>query len=540
MKGDFTRNTFDPFNHFTRVLMQQGRVQVDSDWNEQTSIVLHFLRTLARDLIGPFGGPKDILGEDDIVIKKTSGFEIITEASDIDNFAELSDEEKEKLEKLLSSSKIPILISKGHYYVDGYLCTNDDFILFNNQPDYPVPDDEKLDDGDYLVYLDVWERHLTWQQYPNMREIALGGPDTASRAKLLCQVKVDDEPPNGVSMACPGDFETWEKWVEKWQPKNRGMLKAQARKPQVKEDDPCDISPESQYRGPENQLYRVEIHNPGEAGEATFKWSRDNGSVIYAIRSLQGETAVVYDLGADDRSRLQPGQWVEITDDDMAKRGETGPLLQVEDVDPVENLVILLVPEGQEIPVYDEDETDEDESKHPLLRRWDTLPNAESPEITIEEGSGESDWFDIEDGIQIQFQKSDIPDSPHIYRAGDYWLIPARTATGDILWPKVRDAEGALMPEAKRPHGIDHHYAPLAIISVDAGHIGLDPDNDCRCTFGNLCVAQGQGFSIRPGIRPVPVSKAGNEKQPAASKDAGKTTKPPAKKPRSPSPKKPG
>jgi len=90
-------------------------------------------------------------------------------------------------------------------------------------------------------------------------------------------------------------------------------------------------------------LYRVEIHNPGEAGEATFKWSRDNGSVIYAIRSLQGETAVVYDLGADDRSRLQPGQWVEITDDDMAKRGETGPLLQVEDVDPVENLVILLV-----------------------------------------------------------------------------------------------------------------------------------------------------------------------------------------------------
>jgi len=147
MKGDFTRNTFDPFNHFTRVLMQQGRVQVDSDWNEQTSIVLHFLRTLARDLIGPFGGPKDILGEDDIVIKKTSGFEIITEASDIDNFAELSDEEKEKLEKLLSSSKIPILISKGHYYVDGYLCTNDDFILFNNQPDYPVPDDEKLAAG---------------------------------------------------------------------------------------------------------------------------------------------------------------------------------------------------------------------------------------------------------------------------------------------------------------------------------------------------------------------------------------------------------
>jgi hypothetical protein len=53
MKGDFSRDSFDPIRHFSRVLMQQGRVQLDADWNEQQSIVLHFLRTLARDLIGP-------------------------------------------------------------------------------------------------------------------------------------------------------------------------------------------------------------------------------------------------------------------------------------------------------------------------------------------------------------------------------------------------------------------------------------------------------------------------------------------------------
>ena len=41
MKGDFTRNTFDPDKHFLRVLMQQGRVQLDSDWNEQAAILLH-------------------------------------------------------------------------------------------------------------------------------------------------------------------------------------------------------------------------------------------------------------------------------------------------------------------------------------------------------------------------------------------------------------------------------------------------------------------------------------------------------------------
>ena len=53
MKADLSRQTFDPFKRFTRVLTQQGRVQLDADWNEQAAILLHQLRTLAADLIGP-------------------------------------------------------------------------------------------------------------------------------------------------------------------------------------------------------------------------------------------------------------------------------------------------------------------------------------------------------------------------------------------------------------------------------------------------------------------------------------------------------
>jgi hypothetical protein len=40
-RGDFTRDTFTPEEHFIRVLSQQGRVWLDADWNEQTSILLH-------------------------------------------------------------------------------------------------------------------------------------------------------------------------------------------------------------------------------------------------------------------------------------------------------------------------------------------------------------------------------------------------------------------------------------------------------------------------------------------------------------------
>jgi len=47
------------------------------------------------------------------------------------------------------------------------------------------------------------------------------------------------------------------------------------------------------------------------------------------------------------------------------------------------------------------------------------------------------------------------------YRTGDYWLIPARTATGDIEMAKRREGASCGAP----PHGIEHHYAPLAIWS---------------------------------------------------------------------------
>ena len=54
MKGDFTRETFNKSKHFSRVLMQQGRVLLDADFNEQSAIILHYLRTLAADLFGPY------------------------------------------------------------------------------------------------------------------------------------------------------------------------------------------------------------------------------------------------------------------------------------------------------------------------------------------------------------------------------------------------------------------------------------------------------------------------------------------------------
>ncbi len=62
MKGDFSRETFDALRNYAGVLLQQGRVQLDADFNEQAAIARDRLRSLVRDLVGPHGGPAQCLG----------------------------------------------------------------------------------------------------------------------------------------------------------------------------------------------------------------------------------------------------------------------------------------------------------------------------------------------------------------------------------------------------------------------------------------------------------------------------------------------
>jgi len=492
MKGDFTRDTFDASKHYTRVLMQQGRVQVDADTNEQTAILLHYLQTLAADLIGPYGGPADLIApeQNNKLIKVNCGFEII--ATD-DRIEKLPDsEDKETLQGLLQDSKPRLLIGKGHYYVDGILCENPTYRSYSDQPCYPFPyQPEEFDQGkSYLLYLDVWERHITYLEMEDMdgtvisiRESALNGPDTATRAQVVWQVKFTDKiGETNIPPSLPDDFHgNWRDWVDekwaddwksKWQEMNRGTLKASAAQATSAPDDPCITPPDARYRGAENQLYRVEIHDAGTAGNgATFKWSRENGSVIFPIKKIDDTGVTLYSLGRDARFALQPDDWVEIVDDDYTLQNQAGTLFQVETIN-YDDYVVTLIgsPDGN---------VGNDLTKHPFLRRWDqhateniTLTASGVREIT----ESTSEWIELEDEVQIQFQPYGT------YYTGDYWLIPARTATGDVEWPGPRD-----VPEARPPRGVDHRYAPLWIISVESGDtITADTAKDLRRQFKQL------------------------------------------------------
>jgi len=482
MKGDFTRDTFQPAKHFSRVLMQQGRVTLDADFNEQAAISLRYLRTLARDIIGPYAAPagKDANGDD------LGGF------------------------KLKLDPGPDISISKGCYYVDGILVENHtDNCTYKKQPDYQPPADDPLlkapaGEQAFFVYLDVWERHITPIDDDSIREKALGGPDTCTRAKVVWQVKallLTEDLKTEMADANKKVFNRlnalWKnkaKLEKKFKPEaNKPLSEEQIRllirlqdrdeqltrlihlsslpmhkvllsqlvrlsnaklaarvDPGQKTEDACVTPPASKYRGAENQLYRVEIHHGGKADEATFKWSRDNGSVATAWLAGEGS-----DLQVASTRGFAAGNWVELSDDTLDLRGESGVLVQLARVESD----TLSVDPATTLPLIS------DFPKNPKIRRWDQIATdaislAKDNGLRIQESPANPKpdqivWTDLEDGVQIQFSHGGE------YRTGDYWLIPARVATGNVEWPQADE----LNPQPLPPRGIEHHYALLGIAS---------------------------------------------------------------------------
>jgi len=128
MQGDFSRDTFDATKHFSRVLMQQGRVQLDSDFNEQDAILWWRLRLLAKDLVGRHAAS-----------------------------AELPDSFKVATINLSGGGLAPrdFSIAAGRYYVEGIPCENDVAVRYTKQPSFPLASNDDvgalLNGRSYLV-----------------------------------------------------------------------------------------------------------------------------------------------------------------------------------------------------------------------------------------------------------------------------------------------------------------------------------------------------------------------------------------------------
>jgi len=418
MKGDFSRFTGDPINeirkHYAGVLHQQGRVWLDSDWNEEVLQRLELLRQTTRDIIGPSGA---IVTYDDKGIAH-GAFQITENRNKPADF----------------------YIGGGRYYVNGLLCELAERCTYTTQPDLPgVEAIAKPKPGEQLtalVYLEAWQRLVTAHEDDTLRESALGGPDTTARIQTVAQVKV--------KMLSDSVTDCSEA-MSALPPPSDGKLTTSPTQPK-RSDDLCNLSEPGNYTGSENHLYRVEIHTGGPVRDpqtdrnvkvAEFKWSRDNAA--YAVRvkcdGKNRSTLTLESMSRDQATALRKGNWVEISSDISELRGchdrdgnQTYGHLTTLSADP--NPDLLTVSLQDPLPL----DFDLDSCKWLLLRRWDGKDYAQTS-------------INLGDGVEIEFSGSNL-------QPGDYWQFTTRSVDGSIS--KLDGAD---------PMGIIRQRVPLAIVS---------------------------------------------------------------------------
>ena len=429
MKGDFSRLRFNTAKNYTSVLEQQGRVALDADANEQSLINSHLRRTETSDLIGDYGGPQS-----------DTGFAIRIVNNDI-------------------------LIGAGHYYVKGIFCENPSEISYGQQAfliNPPLTAKDLLGDlqaGQYTaiqLYLEVWERLVTSLDDLALTETALGKTDTTLRLQTVFRVVA-----NPISTQ-PSDTKCCENMYQNTPEIVPGTMAAKTAG--GSSDCSCQPTPSAGYRGLENQLYRVEIHTSGNAEAATFKWSRENGSVITSVTQVSGSSVNVDNLGFDANLGFATGNWVEIRDDSYTfgyNANQPGELCQINSISAGHPPLLGLSTQISAIKP----------ENNAQMRRWDQYgPGNSTNGIPLPI----NDWLELENGIKIQFQEGN-------YVSGDYWLIPARTATGNIEWPPL-DSDGQFY---QPPHNTSIYRAPLACVHWDTGQEQFTVE-DCRRFFPSL------------------------------------------------------
>ena len=436
MKGDFTRKTFDRPKHYSGVLMQQGRVQLDADWNENLAIGSHLLQTLTRDVIGECGVP------------------IHVDAYKIDVPAPIV---------LPTQPDFSILAGpqgKGRMYVSGLLIETENDTTYLTQPDWlsaPAgatlanlgPQSVALSDGETrvdLVYVDVWPRTISAIEDPHIREVALGGPDTAERVKLIWQVKVKTGVGPNAKCNMPIGVPSL----------GGGTAQLIVASPPVP-PDPCEPTAQGGYQGPDNRFYRIEVHEGGPLGTATFKWSRDNGSVVAAIEQFKTVTEIVVkSLGRDDTLKFKAGDFVEVTDDATDLSGLPGTIAKIT-VDEASRTLTLNTPIPDAVRLAT--------GRHPKVRRWD---GGDAQLITAAA-------IDLEAGLKVQFGSTGTD-----FRPGDYWTFAARVVDGSIDPDSIKNAP-------TRPMGVHHVFCNLALITwTRAGDTVTARVEDCRLVFPPL------------------------------------------------------
>lgn len=387
MTGDFSRwrGPNARAQGYTGVLMQQGRLYTDSDWNEAQTILTERAEDALSRIIGPGATPKTAPGF--AVSAGAGGFQI----------------------------------GAGACWVGGVRVENAAPLAYADQPGAPALADTVQDGAELLVYLELRKDQVSALQDPLLADPALSGVDTAVRERAHWRVGIRaltlTEPERAALIRRAGcghapDFADW-------QPGTGRMSAGTAPAADLPEDSDCLIPPDAGYLSQENQLYRVQILRGGSRDQARFVWSRENGAVQARLARNAAGQFIVQAAREDEALGFPSGAWVEVTDDRDAALGRPGAMVR------------MTLTDG--IASFSPGIGNFDQMVNPRLIRWDHggssalgLPLTAGPVL-------------LERGVQVSFTDG-------TYVAGDAWMFEARAATGGVIWPPRPGAEQAVPP----------------------------------------------------------------------------------------------
>ena len=443
MSADRGRLTHFPPRKYREVLSQQGRVLLEADTNEGQRIFTEEVRHDALDFVGPCGTPD-------------KGYEVVAVGADLK-------------------------ITKGTMYVGGLRVTLEADEMYTSQPDW-------LDIGEVAPWAEgLWrapasflakhaeatlvlrEQEITAVEDPALREVALGGPDTAARTRLLQRVVAADTPSATCAAAAGTVGAFWSAHGLVYDPAT-AALESRARLQVTPVADaappsPCDPPSASGFLGADNQMLRVQVTAFDAANSTgTILWGYYNASTLYRATVQSATTVKLASRPVAAEYQPRSGQVVQVLSR-AADLGEgafaaalTGHFAKLSaPYAPDTQIVTLPVASPLPQPPF-ANATDV------YLRLWEDQAAFTIGTAVVLPGTG----------LQVTITRS-TAGPLHI---GDFWCIAARPLTPNIVYPER--LTGAPQP----PDGPRMWACPLAVVA--GGGAAFTVVDDCRLPFDNL------------------------------------------------------
>lgn len=439
MGADRARITYDPSRRYREVISQQGRVTLEADVNEAQRIGSEEVRTHAWDFVGPWGTP-----DDGYRVKPLAGGDI--EAG------------------------------PGTMYVSGLRVTSDSAIRYTSQDDWldalgdPLwRDPRDAFKIDAAVFLLCQEQEICAVEDPALREVALGGPDSAARTRLLQRLLCAPCKGSTCEAAISALINYWAKrGIELDLLTGQLLSQARLQVTQVITDpvsEPCDPPAQAGYLVADNQLIKVQIASyDSQSREGELLWGFNNASILYRCQALDGHTLRLKTKPISLEHAPRSGQAVQVLpatavlgEDAFAAslNGQVEILTEPYQADANTVTLPQALPErylgmGDKAPLF--------------LRLWEQQVTFRLNQPVELLGTGLAVTISPGDGDTI---------SP-----GDYWCFAGRPLTPYAVYPQ-RIMETPQPPEGPRRWG-----CPLAVLQPFQREFQVA--EDCREHFDNL------------------------------------------------------